>query len=248
MVFQYKFMFGLGLMLALAAGGAYGYNIMNNGIDTQIQYTPVDENIMQIETSETIRAVNGMGTMSPPETTGVNRGPPEFDRGTAYSDTMGTGLLLDPYNYPVQEIDETELQDLYYMWQEEKVARDVYTTLYETYGLPIFTNIAKSEQIHMETIESIMEKYDLTIPIDEGTGIFPTEEFTELYQTLVEQGQQSMIDALNIGETIEKLDIQDLQEKIENTDNLDIQQAYSNLMRGSENHLTAFGIVLENYQ
>lgn len=105
MVFQYKFMFGLGLMLALAVGGAYGYNIMNDGVDTQIQYTPVDENIMQIKTSETISAVNGMRAIGPPETTGVYRGPPEFARENVNSDITGTGLMFDPYNYPIQEID-----------------------------------------------------------------------------------------------------------------------------------------------
>lgn len=100
----------------------------------------------------------------------------------------------------------------------------------------------------MDTIESIMEKYNLTIPTDEGTGIFPTEDFATLYQSLVEQGQQSITDALNVGITIENLNIKDLQERTENTDNLEILQAYNNLIQGSENHLTAFSMVLDNYQ
>jgi hypothetical protein len=43
-----------------------------------------------------------------------------------------------------------------------------------------------------------------------------------------------------VGKEIEEMDIQDLVEKIAQTDNPDIKSVYENLKHGSENHLRAF--------
>jgi hypothetical protein len=48
------------------------------------------------------------------------------------------------------------------------------------------------------------------------------------------------LDALIVGATIEDLDIYDLNEFLEETDNSDIIKVYSNLQKGSRNHLRAF--------
>jgi hypothetical protein len=42
-------------------------------------------------------------------------------------------------------LDASESEGLIYMREEEKLANDVYVTLYEKWGVPIFQNIAKSE-------------------------------------------------------------------------------------------------------
>ena len=61
-----------------------------------------------------------------------------------------------------------------------------------------------------------------------------------LYDTLVEQGKYSLLDALMVGATIEDLDIKDLQEFSSQIDNEDILLVYSNLERGSRNHMRSF--------
>ena len=59
------------------------------------------------------------------------------------------------------------------MREEEKLARDVYLELYDTWGQQIFKNIAESEQSHTNAIKTLLERYDITDPVtDDSRGIF----------------------------------------------------------------------------
>ncbi len=140
-----------------------------------------------------------------------------------------------------QPLSQEEIDGILYMVEEEKLARDVYLTLYNETGLQIFSNIANSEQRHMDAVLSLIEKYNLTAPdtLNE-VGVFQNPEIQELYNQLVQMGSQSVVDALKVGALIEETDIKDLEERIAQTDNQDIKTVYSNLMAGSENHLRAF--------
>jgi hypothetical protein len=141
----------------------------------------------------------------------------------------------------VEHLSEDEVADILYMREEEKLARDVYQTLYETWNLPIFSNIAQSEQTHTEAVRTLIEKYALTDPVtDDSVGVFTNTTLQELYTSLVERGKKSTIEALMVGATIEDLDIKDLQEALGRTDNVDSTLVYENLTRGSRNHLRAF--------
>ncbi|WP_456421416.1 DUF2202 domain-containing protein [Thermococcus sp.] len=138
-------------------------------------------------------------------------------------------------------LSQDEIDGLLYMVEEEKLARDVYLTLYDQTGLTVFRNIANSEQRHMDAVLGLIEKYNLTAPdtLDQ-VGVFQNEELQSLYNQLVQMGSQSTEDALKVGALIEETDIEDLEKWISETDNEDIKQVYSNLMKGSENHLRAF--------
>jgi hypothetical protein len=61
-----------------------------------------------------------------------------------------------------------------------------------------------------------------------------------LYDRLLARGGQSLADALYAGATIEEVDIVDLQEALNHTTKADITAVYTNLLRGSGNHLRAF--------
>ncbi len=151
---------------------------------------------------------------------------------------------------PYQSISATEEKDLEYMRQEEKLARDVYLTLYNKWGLNIFNNIADSESTHTEMIRLILQKYNLPDPVEETgdeIGVFKDPVLTNLYNQLVEEGEKSLVDALKVGATIEDLDISDLQKALSETDNEDIAFVYENLMKGSRNHLRSFVRTLERY-
>ena len=138
-------------------------------------------------------------------------------------------------------VTEEEIADLEYMREEEKLARDVYLSLYDVWGLGIFSKIAESEQTHTDAVRAKMEKYGLTDPvIDDTVGSFVNQDLQVLYDALVEQGSQSEEDALFVGCAIEEIDMIDLQEAIDRAEHRDIARIYQNLMRGSENHLRAF--------
>ncbi|MBC8447687.1 MAG: DUF2202 domain-containing protein [Chloroflexi bacterium] len=147
---------------------------------------------------------------------------------------------------PSGELSEAEIEGLLYMREEEKLARDVYLTLYEAWELPIFQNIASSEQQHMDAVLGLMERYGLEDPAEgQDTGEFANPTLQELYDQLVETGGQSLEDALRVGAAIEEIDILDLEEHIAQTDKADIQRVYENLLRGSRNHLRSFVGTLE---
>lgn len=130
---------------------------------------------------------------------------------------------------------------LLYMREEEKLARDVYAEMYARWNLRPFLNITRSEQMHMNSILSLLTRYSLQDPVDvNGAGVFKNEGLQNLYNALIVEGNKSVIDALNVGATIEEVDIIDLQKHLRETDNQDITFVYDNLMRGSRNHLRAF--------
>ena len=151
------------------------------------------------------------------------------------------GLSSIIANLPYQELSEAEKDGLILMREEEKLARDVYQTLYEKWGLAIFKNIAQAEQRHMTAIKSLLNKYDLPDPVtDSAVGVFPSEDMQALYDSLVEEGEKSLVKALYVGATIEDLDLKDLYDLLDETDNSDIKTVYQNLAKGSRNHLRAF--------
>lgn len=142
---------------------------------------------------------------------------------------------------PKQDISETERDGLVFMREEEKLARDVYTALYEKWGVPIFKNISRSEQTHTDAIRSLLEKYQIADPAaTTASGVFVNQDLQKLYTVLVTEGETSLVDALRVGALIEDLDIVDLQKRIGVTDNADVIFVYENLMKGSRNHLRSF--------
>ena len=134
-----------------------------------------------------------------------------------------------------------EAEGILLMREEEKLARDVYLTLYEKWGLRTFTNIAAAESTHMDAMGILMERYNLDDPIKtDAIGVFTNPEMQSLYTALVAQGSESFESALTVGATIEDLDIYDLERLISDTDNDDLKIVYQNLLKGSRNHMRAF--------
>ncbi len=142
----------------------------------------------------------------------------------------------------IEDLSEGESNGLLFMREEEKLARDIYIKLYELWNMRVFDNISQSEQKHMDAVKILLDRYSLTDPIaNNEIGIFVNAELQELYENLMEQGSNSIFDALKVGAAIEEIDILDLEKQInEVTDNEDINIVYSNLLRGSRNHLRAF--------
>jgi hypothetical protein len=146
------------------------------------------------------------------------------------------------------ELSDAEMSSLIFMREEEKLARDVYTYLYGLYPVQIFSNIARSEQKHMDAIKALLIRYDIADPAEgKGQGEFQNPEFTELYQILIAQGSPTLIDALNVGVQIEQDDIEELQAALALADNKDITNVYLNLLKASGKHLKAFTTLLSKH-
>jgi hypothetical protein len=127
------------------------------------------------------------------------------------------------------------------MREEEKVARDVYLSLNETWNVRIFKNIAASEQTHMDAIKVLLDTHSLPDPAaGNKRGEFTNPDLQELYDDLIRQGSISKVEAFKVGVIIEETDIDDLYQGIATTSHNDIRNVYSNLLQGSLNHLDAF--------
>ncbi len=162
----------------------------------------------------------------------------------------GTGTSV--LDIPASDLNAEETAALLFMREEEKLARDVYNFLYTAWGQPTFQNIAASEQAHMDEIKVLLDRYELADPAL-APGQFTDANLQSLYTQLTAQGTLSLADALKVGAAIEEIDILDLQTRLAQTDNADLQQVFTNLMNGSYNHLKSFTSVLltqtgETYQ
>ena len=151
--------------------------------------------------------------------------------------------------FPTSELSEKEINGLQFMREEEKLARDVYLTLYSKWSLLPFKNISKSEQVHMDAILNLLNKYQLDDPAEGNEiGEFTNKELQKLYNELIVQGAESAVEALKVGAFIEEVDIIDIQQLLdEDFESEDIEFVMTNLKRGSGYHLRAFVGNLKRY-
>jgi len=151
----------------------------------------------------------------------------------------GVGALFDAIE-PVP-LSAAEEEDVLFLREEEKLARDIYLGLAERWQLPIFANIALSEQKHMDLVLLLLETYGIEDPVvDDTVGAFSDAMLATLYLELSARGDLSLVDALTVGAIIEDMDLADLIALLEMSDNDHIELVAQNLAKGSRNHLRAF--------
>ncbi|MCA0362716.1 MAG: DUF2202 domain-containing protein [Bacteroidetes bacterium] len=156
--------------------------------------------------------------------------------------------LSTAINLPSESLSDFEKNSLILMREEEKLARDIYTYLYKKWGINVFNNISKSEDTHTSAILSLLNKYQITDPVGKNAaGVFDNAALQKLYNDLTTQGSATITAGLNVGATVEDLDIFDLMEAQKQIDNQDINAVYANLTKGSRNHIRSFTARLSDY-
>ncbi len=150
-----------------------------------------------------------------------------------------------------------------YMWNDEKMAHDLYLALYDIFPNKTLYNIAtKAETTHKSIVENLAKTYDINITnyqngygehysqedLDKyGAGEFFIPAVQQTYDTLYNQGSKSEIDALKVGCMVEVVDVDDLDKYLDVVkDKPDITSAFENLRSGSYNHYWAFDTALKN--
>jgi hypothetical protein len=140
---------------------------------------------------------------------------------------------------------EEEKVGLLFMLEEEKLARDTYIYMNNLWSMNQFDNIKNSEQTHMNAIKTILDQNDIDYTIL-PEGQFDNENLQNLYNQFVIDGQVSSSNALQIGATIEDLDIVDLEDYINESTNQVLISTYQSLQCGSRNHLRSFVSAFNN--
>ena len=132
-----------------------------------------------------------------------------------------------------------EQQLLRFTREEEKLARDVYNAIGAAH--PSFSNVASSEQTHMDAVATLLTRYAIDDPaFGKSPGAFTDATLQKLYGDLVTAGTRSQLEALKVGVEIEELDIADIERGRKNVTHADIVTTMDNLTRGSRNHLRTF--------
>jgi hypothetical protein len=140
-------------------------------------------------------------------------------------------------------LSEPESQELLFIWEEEKMARDLYTALYEKHSDIIFSDLARSEQSHMDQARAIIEEYGLDAPEKPGKdeqGVFENQTLQKIYNELLARGNASHEDALKAAATFEEISIIDLKKELNTTQTQDAIVMYQGLLAGSEKHLRSY--------
>jgi hypothetical protein len=164
---------------------------------------------------------------------------------TVMAFTLILGATLTSCEPPVEGLSQEEQNALVFMLEEEKVARDVYYTLSQTWNIGQLNNIPASEQMHMDAIAQILDDHSITYEILDY-GVFNNTDLQELYNALLAKGLPSEIDALQVGAMVEDLDLVDLENFMNQTTNGKMLQVYDMLQCGSRNHLRAFMMGLDS--
>jgi len=127
------------------------------------------------------------------------------------------------------------------MYNEEKVARDVYSTLYEQNEVRAFGKISESEQRHMDAVARQIQKYKVPCVLKTERGEFSDADTAALYTSLVDQGLEDRLAASKVGIAIELMDIKDLKAALADGPlPKSVRKTYKRLLRGSNKHLSAF--------
>lgn len=151
---------------------------------------------------------------------------------------LGAGLMAAA---PASAADRETIDMLTFMVQEEKMARDLYLEFAEQYGARQFTNIARSEQKHMEAVRVLLARYGIADPTQgDAVGEFDDRRIQAMYDDWYAKGMESLTKAAKVGITVEKVDIKDINDMLADKPAADISMVLKNLKAGSYNHLGAF--------
>ena len=163
------------------------------------------------------------------------------------------GSTNEPLQEPV-ELSEELKDSITYMFNEERLAKDVYLAINEVQPVFQLYKIATdSETQHIDAVDDLAIKYDLNVTSydptlepydsDRTPGRYNVAHVQELYDLLYAKGIQSERDALEVGCMVEVVDVNDLNEYIEQAKDsnvLDIENTFTSLRDGSYNHYWAF--------
>lgn len=151
----------------------------------------------------------------------------------------------DPITPPAISISEAQQAHLLQLYEEEKLAHDIYAQFYAEHAYKPFGHHTDAEATHMGLVNDILLVYNLSAP-QNPAGVFDNTDYQKAYDEWLPKGLADGVEACYIGAYIEEMDILDLMNAIENiAEKDDIKAMYETLLSGSENHLRAYNRFLK---
>ena len=183
----------------------------------------------------------------------------------------GNGSDFNISVYPKSTLNQDLIDSLSYMGNEERLAHDIYTVLYNYHkedGTEIkqLINISSNSEVkHVGIVQDIVRRYDINAtnttnvvnPVADKNvafeempiGEYDVPKIQELYDSLYAKGITSVQDALEVGCMVEVVDVDDLDiyiKQAEASNAEDIIAGFNILRDGSYNHYWAFDKGLKN--
>jgi len=154
---------------------------------------------------------------------------------------MGSGKNYNTKNGV--STNNTIKSSLQYMYEEERLAKELYLSIYNKQPVRQLYRIAtNSETRHIDAVKSLARKYGVSTP-KQRVGQYSIAHIQSLYNSLYEKGIRSQKDALEVGCIVEVTDVEDLNKYIYQAQKAgasDVVQTFEFLRRGSYNHYWAF--------
>ncbi len=147
---------------------------------------------------------------------------------------------------PTNALTTSEEEGIYFMREEELLARDLYTAFFNDYNLSVFNRIAQSEDRHATAMLALIDFYQLIDPATGIVGEYSNPDLQTMYNDLYAQGTIGLMEAIAVGALVEEVDIEDINQILDSTSNENLVMVYENLLKGSKNHLRAFVKQLDN--
>lgn len=141
-------------------------------------------------------------------------------------------------------LSEAQKSHLVTLYEEEKLAHDLYTEFYDATGFTPFSHHTEAEAKHMGFVDDILMLYNISRP-DLGHGLFENEGYQNSYNEWLAKGTTDSLQACYIAAYIEEMDILDLMDGIQIAETAEIKDLYETLKAGSENHLRAYNKFLK---
>ena len=157
-------------------------------------------------------------------------------------------LLFNPLKI-YSQLSDAEVNGILSLREEEKVAYDVYTVMFEKYESKVFKKIAENEKEHMNKIKELIDQFNLTDPIagtEDQKGVFSNKKMQTMYDEMILGGNYGLLDALRAAARFEETDIVDLRKYLSSASDQSVINVYLNLESGSQDHLRSLVKYIED--
>lgn len=131
-----------------------------------------------------------------------------------------------------------EIEFIFAVREDEKLARDIYKAFFDKYKLKAFENISKAETNHIRAVELLFSYYEIDFPPVGNYGSFEDSVRQAKYGELIRLGSTAM-EAFKVMAYIEEENIVSYSEVLADISNPNIILVIENLAKASENHLKA---------
>ncbi len=254
-------------MMAALSDEVYSYCITNNITDaSQLTSTQMDAMTTGIQSRIASYQASSASTTQLEQVlmTQLSSQVDILDANTAANLTTATNSDIMMSSLPAYSLSAAQKETLAYMWNEEKLAKDIYIALNGIYPSQQLSNIAtKAETQHESSVEALLKKYNLSVTDvlnNSGTAVYSASvlaaipagrytlpELQSLYNALYAEGSISAQKSLEVGCKVEVTDVNDLdKDLVIATGAQDLVVTFENLRSGSYNHYWAFDKGLKN--